>query len=500
MPINTSRTGYSSAAQRVIAQSEKAMARSMERIASGLKINSSSDDPSSFALSETIRSQVRGIEQAIENTEVDINLLQLTDESLRQIADQLRSINQIAIRSANSASITASDAALYQSDLEEAIKSIEAIATRTRFGNRAILNGEAGYSAYAIGDGLEVVSASENTSSNISKGYDVVISKLPEKASLIGTASFDSRTIQFDQPEIFTFEKDGAIVEYQPERGKTRANIINDLNEEFQRRQLGLQISQQQNTGLFIVEATKSGAGNEFRAKSTTEGVFGNNADQFRRSSRGVDIEGTINGELADGKDNILTAREGNPSTSGLAIRYNYIPKFPLNVFGNKVAGAAPLPRDPIAGRVFVEQNSLQFQIGENADNNVKFSVKKVTPDSLGTEVDNESEFGSLNDVNITTFEQATDSIKVVNKALDEITRLRTEIGALQKFSLESNLRSANVARENLIAANSVISDANLAEEVSQLTLDRVRLNTATAVLAQANQQQENILKLISDE
>ena len=116
---------------------------------------------------------------------------------------------------------------------------------------------------------------------------------------------------------------------------------------------------------------------------------------------------------------------------------------------------------------------------------------------SLGRGVDNGSQFSSLSDIDVRTSQGAVDAMKVLDKSINEVAKVRAELGAFQTHTLESNLSSLRVHSENLVASESVIRDADMAKEIVEFTKNRVQVEASTAVLDQANSLPDNILRLL---
>jgi flagellin len=150
-----------------------------------------------------------------------------------------------------------------------------------------------------------------------------------------------------------------------------------------------------------------------------------------------------------------------------------------------------------IAGRVAVYQNSPIFQIGGNVGQTVAVSLVNTNTSVLARGVDNESKFRSLRDVDLRTAVGAVDTQRLVDRAINEINSTRAELGAFQKNSLESNLRQLRINVEELTSAESVIRDADMAEEITHHTRNAIMVQSATAMLAQANQTSKSVLALL---
>jgi flagellin len=205
-------------------------------------------------------------------------------------------------------------------------------------------------------------------------------------------------------------------------------------------------------------------------------------ADVSDTVKNGLDVAGYIGGELGIGKGQVLTG--SMPSkVSGLKIRYT----------GEQVP-----PLGKSAGSVTLSQNSMVFHIGANVDQSTSFGLRSVNSKKLGNGVTNDSEYRSLNDVDLTDAAKAQDAILIIDKAIDEITTFRGKMGAFQKNDLESNLNYLRNAHENVTNAESVIRDADMAEEMTAFARNQILVQSSTAMLAQANQTPNAVLKLIN--
>ena len=115
----------------------------------------------------------------------------------------------------------------------------------------------------------------------------------------------------------------------------------------------------------------------------------------------------------------------------------------------------------------------------------------------MGSGVDNDSGFRSFADINLMTAPGARDSLDIIDKAIKDVSANRGYMGAFQKNTLESNLNYLRAAHENVLNSESVIRDADMAEEMAKFTRHNIMMDTSTAMLAQANQTPTSILKLL---
>jgi len=115
----------------------------------------------------------------------------------------------------------------------------------------------------------------------------------------------------------------------------------------------------------------------------------------------------------------------------------------------------------------------------------------------LGKGEANASGFDSLAQVKVMNSEQAQDAIRVIDKAIEEVNGKRGAMGAFQKNNLESNLNYLRIAHENSVSSETVIRDADMAEEMATFTRNQIMMEASTSMLAQANQNSMTVLKLI---
>ena len=194
----------------------------------------------------------------------------------------------------------------------------------------------------------------------------------------------------------------------------------------------------------------------------------------------GIDVAGTLGGEFAQGEGQVLTGSEPT-KVSGIQVKYT-----------GDVA-----PEGEFAGTVTIAQNSSVFQIGANHEQSTSFSLRSTGTKRLGKGIENDSGFRSLHEIDVTDTQKALDSMKIVDRAIEEISSFRGDMGAFQKNNLESNLNYLRNAHENLTNAESVIRDADMAEEMTNFTRNQIMVQSNTAMLAQANQTPNAVLTLL---
>ena len=142
--------------------------------------------------------------------------------------------------------------------------------------------------------------------------------------------------------------------------------------------------------------------------------------------------------------------------------------------------------------------SELEFQIGTDRGNTLKFALPNITTDKLG--IGSSDGGSSLAEVDVRTPSGAASAISIVDKAISEIASSRGELGALQRSALQSNLVSLRLDAENLSAAESIIRDADVAMELAEFTRLQIMNQFAVAQAAQANVLPRNLLHLVQSQ
>jgi flagellin len=490
---------------RNLLNNNKAMASTLEKLSSGLKINRAADSPASLVISEQMRAQITGLDQAIDNSETAVSLIQTTEANLAEVNNLLVSIRQLAIHASNEGVNDEVMLAADQGEIDNAMETIARISNQAQFGAKRLLDGSRGASGSTTGENLEFVDATLATGDSREQGFNVYVTQGATRSTTMGTTALTQEIVSAG--EQITIIEDGKMAIYKSNADDTKETLIQNLQNEVNRNGLQIDVGLSEG-GQIKATHRKYGADYKFQILSSTAGVLSMEAGQIETTDAGLDIKGTINGESATGKGQILTGVKGAKCVDGLSIRYYGDGKDqPLE--GCKVADM----EDPDAaemmameefpeagqsvGRVFVAQNSMKFQVGANKDQTVGISVRGSNPEGLGRGVMNSSGFDSLADVNVLTFQEAQDSILLIDEAIKEVTNERGNLGAFQKNTLESNLANLRIQSENLVSSESIIRDVDMAKEMANFTKGQIKSQAATAMLAQANQLPQNVLQLL---
>ena len=458
-------------AQRNLNRASMGVAKSVEKLSSGLKINRGADGPAALVISEKHRAQIAGLKQAIDNSEKAVSVVQTAEGALNEINSLLVKVRSLAIDSAN-IGVNDDDAlAANQAEINNALDTINRIANNTQFGTKKLLDGSAGISG-AVTDAD--VTFLKGTSDTTSGTYAVDVTTGGERAT---SEAGITQTAALATNEILTIND----VSVTLTSGMTQAQVVNRINEFTAQ------------TGV-VADTTFFGATRlytEAFGSSTSLTVVSNVAAAGTSSGfgitsvtdTGIDIIGTIGGTSFTGVGNVLAATSG--VAKGLTLKVGASTSW--NAFST-VTGAQ--------GNVTVSDNSLVFQIGANKDQTASIAVQKVNPNGLGLGVTG-NQFLSLDEIEVTSASKAQDSLEVIDASIDDVTNLRGTLGAFQQNTLESTANSLRATLENTVNAESVIRDTDFAEEIANFTKGQVLVQAGAAMLQNANQIPQLVLSLL---
>lgn len=462
------------------------LSKSLEKLSSGLKVNRASDGPATLVISEQMRAQISGMNQAILNSEAAVSMIQTAEGALNEVNTLLVSMRQLALHAANEG---ANDDVMLAADQQEIINSlstIERISRNTSFGTKKLLDGSNGANGKATGVGLQFVGASTMTKSSQEGGFDVKIFQNATRANIEGTVALTQEIVSAG--ETFTIIQGGKSASYTTTDLDTVDTAVANLANAIE--QVGLNVNVElSEAGTIKVRHNEYGSDPAFQVSSSTAGILSQEAGEIEVANAGQDITGTINGESAIGVGQILTGVTGAQNADGLSVRY-------IGDAGRE--GSDPIGEEGLSvGKVNVSQNSLMFQVGANRNQTVSISLLNTSGRELSRGIENESGFGNLMEVDVMSTQGSQDSLLLIDNAINEISRTRADLGAFQKNTLESNLSNLRIASENLVAAESSIRDTDMANEMATFTRNKIMMDSATAMLSHANQVPKTVLTLL---
>ncbi|MBZ9688093.1 flagellin [Clostridium estertheticum] len=373
--------------------------KSMEKLSSGLRINKAGDDAAGLAISEKMRGQIRGLDQAGANAQDSISLIQTAEGALNETHSILQRMRELSVQSSNDTN-TDSDRKEIQSEIKQLNTEIDRIGNTTEFNTKKLLDG----SAKGVSELVKGTATVNNNS-----GVKIVTADLDTLNTVAGTTATAAA-------------KDGAYM---------------------------------------LVRIGEATAGAYTAADYKVIGPDGKVSADISVTDKDTL---TFAGALITG---------GTTLAVGDVVANMKVGESMTFVFGKEEAAGSDL------------DGSIMTQIGANAGQTAFISVSDMRAEALGTKsVDVSTKFG------------AATAIETVNNAIKKVSSQRSSLGAMQN-RLEHTINNLGTSSENLTSAESRIRDVDMAKEMSTFSKNNILSQAAQAMLAQANQQPQQVLQLL---
>jgi flagellin len=465
-------------AQRNLNASQGSLATSLQRLSTGLRINSAKDDAAGLAISERFTSQIRGLTQAARNANDGISLAQTGEGALTEMNTALQRIRELSVQSAN-ATNSASDRSALNNEVQQMIAEIDRIATQTSFNGTKILNTTGGFSAtFQVGANVsEVISTSidqvTSTALGVSTNYSTVATTINADFALRAESQaangFSSSTLNgFALADVAA--------------GSNSIDKINAINASSS----GVTAFSYGNTLVGTANGAAGGA-------AVTAGAIKINGVDIGAAA-GTAVADTVTAINAKSNETGVTAvvaaggRVVLANTTGAAINLVVSSADAATTLGRAqgthtvAAGANGLivTNTTKGGSVLANSGATALALG-SAD------AAALTASVANT---------ALSSIDVNTVSSANLAILAIDGSVGVVNGLRARLGAIQN-RMESTIANLQTTTENLSASRSRIRDADFAAETANLTRAQILQQAGTAMLAQANALPQNVLTLL---
>lgn len=459
-------------AQRGLAKSQRNLSDTLQRLSSGLRINRGADDPAGLIASEGLRSEIAGINQAIDNSSRASNVISTAEGALSEVASLLLNIKDLVVEAANSGALSPEEIKANQLQVDSAVESITRISNTTTFAGLKLLDGSMDYLTSGIDNSaikaLDIQQANFGTASTLPVEINVITSARTADLEFRASAVSQSVTLEIagtDGVDVLTFTS-----------GTTASAIAFAVN----RISDSTGVTATDNVGTSGITFHSSGYGTKtFVSVQAQAGTFNtvDSAGASKSRSVGRDAVATVNGALTVG--------------DGLNIKLNTT-SLDLDVTLASTFGAGKTSFSVTGGGAL-------FQLGPQVNSNqqVNIGIGSVAASNLG-----DNNVGFLNEIvtggNKTLVGgDAGAASRVLEKAIRQVAVMRGRLGAFEKNTLDTNVNSLSIALENVTASESSIRDADFASETSALTRAQILTQAGTSVLATANSTPQSVLSLL---
>ena len=480
-------------AQRHLGMSSTALSTAIERLSSGLRINSAKDDAAGLAISDRFTSQIRGLNQAVRNANDGISLAQTTEGAMKASSDILQRVRELAVQSAN-ASNSAGDRQALQNEVGQLVSELDRISQTTEFNGQKILDGTFGTAQYQVGAnaGQTIVAATANLRTSVYGNNQNVASNGSGIGAQATQATAGTNGVTTGSVAVTGYLGTGTLTVAVSASAKATADQINALKA---------------STGVTATAATEVRLTGMATAGSYTLSLEGDNvgaaktvsftitsttgADRLSAAVSAINDQAAktgINASLStDGTQVILTNATGNNIVVGDTTNIN---AGTVTVTAYDAAGASNGTARTLAADSVAEYINTGGYI--TLDSEKSFAVT-----SASNQLDNGgSTLNTVANLDVSTFTLASNSLKTVDSALAFISGQRSKLGALQS-RFETAIANLQVTSENLSASRSRILDADFASETANLSRAQILQQAGTAMVAQANQLPQGVLALL---
>ncbi|HEY8519054.1 MAG TPA: flagellin [Gammaproteobacteria bacterium] len=455
-------------AQRNLTTSGNLLAVSLQRLSSGLRINSAKDDAAGLAISERMTTQINGLNQAVRNANDGISLAQTTEGALQEVTNNLQRIRELAVQAAN-ATNSASDLDALDQEVQQRLAEIDRIASQTSFNGRKVLDGTFGNATFQVGAnvgetisvGLDTsmrtssIGAISSTTGTVDLSTVFTTSNGSIQVTLSGAGPFDLTS----NPAQFTVDGTNVNLNGNYADGDALATALDTALADH---------TVTHNAGVITITKTSGAAPVEItNANAAAQALGFGNATGTAGAPNLVNL-GTFTITVGDG------------DAVDLAGTYETAQDL-VDAINSNVSGVYARVEN---GRLKLSSNEA-LEIGAGAGTT-----------TLGLSAGDVAVAGSLSGVNVKTAESANDTIQRVDAALTSVSNLRSRLGAIQN-RFQSTINSLQAVVENLSASRSRIQDADFAAETAALTRAQILQQAGVAMVAQANVLPQNVLSLL---
>ena len=469
-------------ANRMLGLTTSKQAKSTERLSSGYRINRAADDAAGLSISEKMRKQIRGLDQASTNAEDGISCVQTAEGALNEVQDMLQRMNELAVQAANGTN-SENDRSYIQAEIDQLTTEIDRVAETTKFNETYLLKGDGVGGKYVdlgeIQDGTSIKISEQQAGDVEGQSYksdrDAVLvaantTKYGQNATdtiVVAGVSYDLKEYQdiddlagaiSNNKKISSVDlayKNGVSASADPTTSKftlTSTNLTTTVSGDV----------------TFEVSSNYTGS-----ALAQTISINDTNAMtiNFTLATK-TTKDGTLEYDETTTINNIKAALE----TQG----YSYTESdgvFTVKTQATMTVNAATVVDD------------LNFNLHVGADgtssNKINVNIEAMSADGIG-----------ISGLKVTSEKNATDAIDIIAQALQQVSRQRSDLGAIQN-RLEHTINNLDNVVENTTAAESRIRDTDMAKEMVKYSNLNILGQAGQSMLAQANQSNQGVLSLL---
>lgn len=450
-------------AQRALLNASNGLSATLQRLSTGLRINSAADDPAGLIASVSLGNEQAGIHAALANAQQAGNMLGTADGALDQIGSLLTQLQGLVVQSANTGALSQSQISANQVQVDSILASINQIANSTSFDGMKLLDGNYAYNTSGA-------AASAFTALTVNRAVPERVVVQVANSATLGQVLHTGTSARLGASAV-TLQIAGNLGSGQLTvvGSSTLAQVASAVNN--LKAQTGVTASA---NGTTLAFKTASYGSDQFVTVKAVSGTFSVNGSG---TGYATDAKVTVNGALAH--------------AHGLSVSYD----------GPNLDVTFQLSASLNNGKTktfVITGGGAQFSLGASvsASSTVSLGIPGISTGSLG-----DSANGFLASLGTGGPNSLTGNLlnaqTILTEAQSQVSQLRGRLGAFQKYTIGSTVNSLSVAYENVSAAQSAILDTNYAQETANLTRYQILTQQAALSLAAANTSPQLLLRLL---
>jgi flagellin len=488
--INTNVMSLNS--QRHLTRSQDGLATSLQRLSSGLRINSAKDDAAGLMIADRFTSQIRGLDQARRNANDGISLAQTAEGALSSASDILQRVRELAVQAANGTNSGVDRQAL-NLEAGQLIAELQRLSISAEFNGKKLFDGSFGSQSFQVGaNSYQTISFGTSNLQTNQYGLNTVVGTIvigvTGSAADIATTTAATVTING--------QVSGSVASAVTDTAKELADKINALAGETN-------VTAQARTVSRMAFAATGAYGLSLRADNATAVNVSFNvssintadglsaaASEINKQTAATGISASIDEsgaflrlEVASGNDMVI----GNSTGAG---------NVTLTAETMNSAGSTATTTAVAIGSGAVASNFASIRGSVTLDASSGFNVTSSAAGMFGAANTSGMSSSTVSLIDLSNFNKATFALRIADKALATISSQRAQFGALQS-RFATTITNLQTNSENLSASRSRIQDADFAAETAALTRAQILQQAGTAMLAQANSVPQNVLSLL---
>ena len=427
-------------------KNSSALSKSLQKVSSGMKINSAADDASGYAISERMRVQIRGLDQAKANTQNGSSMMKVAEGAVSSTVEILKTLKEKVINAANDSN-TDADRATIQKELDQSIDQINDNANIT-FNGKYLVDGS--HNSKVTATTTAMTNESLYSTTNFSTKFTAMQDRNGQSLNI---TSKDTVTISF-------------VKEGKTYSTSIKADAKGDLSTLLVSANKVLEQGTTNPNNSFDVSATGMGTTSDIGKDIASDPVhtadFGN---ALTIKAKAAGVKDQISGVTIS-----VTDSQGKVKKSANAVLDNF--------------------SESIRAQNASDDNAISLQVGTKANQSIRVGLTDMRAEALGLQGSD----GST--LQIGTQAQANAAINVLDNAVQKALDQQTTIGSVES-RLEYTSSNLTTSSENVQSSESTIRDADMAKEMTNYTKNNVLLQAAQSMLAQANQSSSSVLSLL---